>query len=60
MGVVLVDGVVAGSWGRTVTASGVTVRVTPLDGPVDEDGLRAAAQAYGAFVERPATLVLEG
>ena len=60
MGVVLVDGVVAGSWGRTATASGVTVRVTPLDGPVDETGLRAAVQAYGAFVERPATLVLEG
>ena len=60
MGVVLVDGVVAGSWGRTATASGVTVRVTPLDGPVDEAGLRAAADAYGAFVERPARLVLEG
>jgi hypothetical protein len=60
MGVVLVHGVVAGSWGRTATAAGVTVRVTPLAGPLDDEGLRAAADAYGAFVGLPATLVLEG
>ena len=60
MGVVLVDGVVAGSWGRTATAAGVTVRVTPLDGPLDVEGLRAAADAYGAFLGLPASLVLEG
>ena len=60
MGVVLQDGVVAGSWGRTLGAAAVTVRVTPLDGPLDTAGLAAAAQAYGAFVERPAELVLEG
>ena len=60
MGVVLVEGVVAGSWGRTASAAGVTVRVTPLDAPLDEDGLRAAADAYGAFLGLPATLVVEG
>ena len=60
MGVVLLDGVVAGSWGRTATAKGVTVRVTPLDAPLDVDGLRAAAGAYGAFVGLPATVALEG
>ena len=60
MGVVLLDGVVAGSWGRTATAQGVTVRVAPLDAPLDADGLRAAAEAYGAFVGLPAALVLEG
>ena len=60
MGVVLVDGVVAGSWGRTATAAGVTVRVTPLDAPLDDDGLRAAAAAYGTFLGLPATVLLEG
>jgi hypothetical protein len=60
MGVVLHDGVVAGSWGRTVHAAGVTVRVTPLDGPLDLAGLQAAAGAYGAFLGLPATLALEG
>ena len=60
MGVVLVEGVVAGSWGRTASAAGVTVRVTPLDAPLDEDGLRAAADAYGGFLGLPATLVVEG
>jgi hypothetical protein len=60
LGVVLVDGVVAGSWGRTATAAGVTVRVTPLDRPLDEQELRAAADAYGVFVGLPATVVLEG
>lgn len=59
-GVVLADGVVAGSWGRTATASGVTVRVTPLDAPLDGGQLDAAARAYGAFLGLPATLVLEG
>jgi hypothetical protein len=60
MGVVLVDGVVAGSWGRTVTAAGVTVRVTPLEAPLDGAGLQAAAEAYGAFLALPATVVAEG
>ena len=60
MGVVLVDGVVAGSWGRTATASGVTVRVTPRGAPLDGAGLQAAAEAYGAFLGLPATVVLEG
>jgi len=60
MGVVLHDGVVAGSWGRTATAAGVTVRVIPLEQPLDPDGLRAAVDAYGAFLGRPATVVLEG
>ena len=59
-GVVLQDGVVAGSWGRTVGATAVTVRVTPLDGPLDLDGLQVATAAYDSFVELPATLVLEG
>jgi hypothetical protein len=44
LGVVLVDGVVAGSWGRTTGARGVVVRVTPLDAPLDVEGLRAAAR----------------
>jgi hypothetical protein len=60
MGVVLVDGVVAGSWGRTATASGVTVRVTPLEAPLHGAGLQAAADAYGDFLALPATVVLEG
>jgi hypothetical protein len=60
MGVVLVHGVVAGSWGRTATAAGVTVRVTLLAGPLDDEGLQAATDAYGAFAGLPATLVLEG
>jgi hypothetical protein len=60
MGVVLVDGAVAGSWGRTATAAGVTVRVTPLEARLDGDGLRAAAEAYGEFLGLPATVVLEG
>jgi hypothetical protein len=60
MGVVLLDGVVAGSWGRTATAAGVTVRVTPMQAPLDGAGLQAAAQAYGDFLGLPATVVLEG
>jgi hypothetical protein len=43
-----------------VGATAVTVRVTPLDGPLDLDGLQVATAAYGSFVELPATLVLEG
>jgi hypothetical protein len=43
-----------------VHATGVTVRVTPLDGPLDPAGLQAAARAYGDFLALPATLVLEG
>ena len=60
LGVVLQDGLVAGSWGRTTGRSAVTVRVTPLDEPLDPAGLQAAADAYGAFLQRPAVLVLEG
>lgn len=59
LGVVLDDGVVAGSWGRTVHAASVTVRVTPLDGPLDPAGLDAAARASGAFLALPATLELQ-
>ncbi len=59
-GVVLVDGVVAGSWGRTTGARGVVVRVTPLDAPLDAEGLRAAASAYGGFLGLPATVLVEG
>jgi len=59
MGVVLVDGVVAGSWGRTATSSGVTVRVTPLGEPLDDAGLQAAADAFGAFLGLPATVLVE-
>ena len=60
LGVVLVDGVVAGSWGRTATAADVTVRVTPLGAALDVEGLRAAAEAYGAFLGLRATVVVEG
>ena len=44
----------------TATAKALTVRVTPLDAPLDVDGLRAAAEAYGTFVGLPAEVVLEG
>ena len=60
MGVVLQDGVVAGSWGRTATAAQVVVRVTPLAAPLSRTDVEAAAAAYGAFLGLPAKVVAEG
>ena len=58
-GVVLDDGFVAGSWGRTVGRSGVVVEVAPLR-PLDVDGLQAEVAAYGRFLEVDAELVVRG
>ena len=58
LGVVLQDGVVAGSWGRTVGPAGVTVHVAPI-GDLDPAAVAAAAQRYGAFLGLPATVRLK-
>lgn len=57
LAVVLQDGMMAGSWARTVGTAGVTLQVSPV-ADLDRDGLDRAAQAYGAFVGLPVTVVL--
>ena len=51
---------VAGSWGRTAGATGVTVQVDAARRRSTPAGLRRRSSAYGAFLGLPATLVLEG
>ena len=57
LGVVLQDGCVAGSWGRTATTTGVTVHVVPF-GDLDPAVLAAPVEQYGAFLGLPARLEL--
>ena len=53
---VVVDGVVAGTWSRRLTAGRVTVEVQPFTAlaPSVMPGLARATEAYGAFLERSA------
>lgn len=56
--VLLVDGLVAGSWKRAVTKDGLTITVETLE-PISNaarDGLEEAARRYGAFHQTPTTL----
>ena len=55
---VLQDGLVAGSWGRTVGPAGVTVHVAPF-GDLDPAAVAPAAERYGAFLGLPATILRE-
>lgn len=55
---IIVDGEVVGTWGRTVTRSAVVIEPRPF-GPFPgsaRDGLAEAADAYGAYLGRPARL----
>ena len=56
-GVVLRDGVVAGSWGRRAVRQGVTVHVVPT-APLDPAELAGPVEAYGRFLGVPAELEL--
>ena len=60
-GIIVVDGEDVGTWKRTVTTTGVRVRLFP-DSPLEEgdmDAVTAAAEALAAFVGAPLELELE-
>jgi len=52
---VIVNGVVVGTWKRTLGSRGVAVEITLTEqvGPRVVHALRAAADAYGSFLQRP-------
>lgn len=60
VGVVLLDGQFVGNWKRTVTRNGVIVHVqlTRPFGADEQQALQAAAERYGAFLDRPTSLVV--
>ena len=54
----LVEGKIAGTWGRVTKGAQVTVKLAmwrPVTAPVKR-ALAAAARSYGAFVERTVTV----
>lgn len=59
---IVADGEVVGTWARRVGTGGVVVEAMPFDGlSTSEAGaVRAAAQGYGRFLERPATIRAAG
>ena len=57
LGVLLQDGRVAGSWGRTAGARGVRVHVVPF-ADLEPSALAGPVEQYGAFLGLPARLEL--
>jgi hypothetical protein len=59
---IVVDGEVVGTWGRRPGSGGVVVEAMPFASlsTRETEALRAAAQGYGRFLERPATIRAEG
>jgi hypothetical protein len=53
---VVVDGVIAGSWQRTLGREAVTVEIQMFDLPEDDSRVVAAAEEYARFVGRPLDL----
>jgi hypothetical protein len=49
---VVVDGVIAGAWQRTLTPTTVTVEVTMFDLPWDDPRIVSAAEKYARFLGR--------
>jgi hypothetical protein len=49
---VVVDGVIAGAWQRTLRPGGVTVEVSMFDLPWDDSRVVAAAEGYARFLGR--------
>lgn len=61
-GLLLIDGRLAGSWGRTVTASTVeiTVESSPALSAAARHALTDEAEAFGKFVNRQPVLIITG
>ncbi len=56
---ILADGVVVGTWRRTITAREIAIEPVPFGRPSSSvrAGLAGAAQAFGTFLGRPARLI---
>jgi hypothetical protein len=62
IGLVVVDGQLAGNWRRTIGRTAVAIEVVPLRplSGAERDGLAASAAAYGSFLGVPARLTISG